>query len=142
MQVLEREVLMHGFVIHSAVLMNSLDQDSGILSGIQYGDITETFEYDQVRFLKARKGSKHTACEINMGLRGWELLPAIFRDFQCWLSMRPDLSVFRTYMLHHLTSFQLALSDRFTRSCICKIFYLSLAQSFQRLSHRASHSHL
>jgi hypothetical protein len=91
MQVLDREVWMHGPAIHSAVLMNSLDWDSGILSGIQYGDITETFEYDQERFLKACKDSKHTAHAINAGLRGMELLPAIFRDFQCWLSMSTDL---------------------------------------------------
>jgi hypothetical protein len=78
--------------LYIAILMRSLAK-SGLLSGIQYGDITKTLEDYQRRFLKARKGSKHTSRAINAGLRGIELLPAIFRDFQCWQSMRPDMYV-------------------------------------------------
>ena len=86
---------MHAGLVYALVLMtrSSLARNSGLLSGIQYGDIEKTLEHHQIRFLKARKGSKHTSHAISAGLRGTELLPAVLRDFQCWLSMRPDMWV-------------------------------------------------
>jgi len=65
--------------------------DSSLFPSFQYGDIQKTLEQDQFRFLKARKGSHHTSHVIHLGLRDKGLLPALFADFQCWLSMRPDM---------------------------------------------------
>ena len=74
-----------------AVVKSSLYAWS-LFPSFQYGDISKTLEMeDQFRFLKARKGSRHTSRAISAGLRGKELLPALFGDFQCWLSMRPDM---------------------------------------------------
>jgi hypothetical protein len=70
--------------------MNSFDHSSLFLS-FQYGDIRKTLEQDQFRFLKARKGSHYTSRAINAGLRCKGLLPALFADFQCWLSTQPDM---------------------------------------------------
>ena len=70
--------------------MNILDP-SCLFPNFPYGDIPKTLELDQFRFLKARKGSRNTSHAINAGLRDKELLPALFADFQCWLSTRPDM---------------------------------------------------
>ena len=85
-----RGTTMNSFVYE--VLKSSLD-DSCLIPSIQYGDITKTSEpdYEQLRFMNARKGSQHTSHAINTGLRGNKLLPAIYGDFQCWLSMRLDV---------------------------------------------------
>jgi len=64
---------------------------SCLFPSFQYGDIPKTLGQDQFRFLKARKGSHYTSHTINAGLRGKELLPALYADFQCWLSTRPDI---------------------------------------------------
>ncbi|KDR71955.1 hypothetical protein GALMADRAFT_253241, partial [Galerina marginata CBS 339.88] len=75
-------------------IVNSHDEirdRSNLFPSIQYGDISKALEQDQFRFLKARNGSRHTSRAIDAGLRNKELLPALFADFQCWLSMRPDI---------------------------------------------------
>ncbi|KAF8801727.1 hypothetical protein BYT27DRAFT_7197720 [Phlegmacium glaucopus] len=67
-------------------ILNSRHQRRGcptqLLPSIQYGDIPKTWDQDQWNYLKA---------PIRAGLRGKELLPALYGDFQCWLSMRPDI---------------------------------------------------
>ncbi|KDR71471.1 hypothetical protein GALMADRAFT_253776 [Galerina marginata CBS 339.88] len=68
-----------------------LRDDSGLFTSFRYGDIPKTLQGDQIRFLRARKGSHHTSRGIAAGLRGKDLLPALFADFQCWLTMRPDV---------------------------------------------------
>ena len=86
---------MDSFFMHLS-FSRSLEHFTGlILSCIQYGDIIKTIDdyANQARFLGARKGSKHTSRAISAELRGTDLLPAIFRDFQCWLSVRPDMYV-------------------------------------------------
>ncbi|KDR67001.1 hypothetical protein GALMADRAFT_216689 [Galerina marginata CBS 339.88] len=75
-------------------IVNSHDEirdRSNLFPSIRYGDIPKALEQDQFRFLNARKGSRHISCAINKGLRNKELLPALFSDFQCWLTMRPDI---------------------------------------------------
>ena len=62
--------------IHTIVI-SSLEKSS-LFPSFQYGDIPKTLEQDQHRFLKVRQGSHNTSRAINAGLRGKELLPALF----------------------------------------------------------------
>jgi hypothetical protein len=43
--------------------------------------------------MPARRGSEYIAKAIRDGLRKEELLPAIMRDFRCWMFVRPDMCV-------------------------------------------------
>jgi hypothetical protein len=58
---------------------------------IDYDGIVDTVEPFQMYFHPARRGSQHIAKAIRDGLRGKELLPAIMRDFRCWMFVRPDM---------------------------------------------------
>lgn len=68
------------------------DDSNTALSCIDYGSIINTAEQFQSYFDRARRGSKYLAKAIREGFRKEELLPAIMRDFQCWMFVRLDLS--------------------------------------------------
>lgn len=40
--------------------------------------------------MPCRRGTKYLARDIQAGLRGRELIPAILRDCRAWKFMRPD----------------------------------------------------
>ncbi|KDQ19418.1 hypothetical protein BOTBODRAFT_439102 [Botryobasidium botryosum FD-172 SS1] len=63
----------------------------GTLPCIKYGGIEKTWERTQDFFLPALQGSKHVRRAILEGLRGADLLPALMRDFGCWMCVRPDV---------------------------------------------------
>ena len=70
-----------------------LDNSTAALSCIDYDGIVDTVEQFQSYFSPARRDSQHIAKAIRDGLRGEELLPAIMRDFRCWMFVRPDMWV-------------------------------------------------
>ncbi|KDQ19414.1 hypothetical protein BOTBODRAFT_142968 [Botryobasidium botryosum FD-172 SS1] len=63
----------------------------GSLPGIDYGGIEKTCEGTQDFFQPALKRPKHMTRAIDNGVRGGDLLPAITRDFGCWMCARPDI---------------------------------------------------
>ena len=67
------------------------DADTGLLPCIDYDGIEATLEQWQVHFAPGRRGSRYIAKGIRAGLRGPDLIPAIMRDFRCWMFMQPDL---------------------------------------------------
>jgi hypothetical protein len=65
--------------------------ETAALKCIDYDGIIDTVDRFQSYFYPARRGSQHIAKAIREDLRKHELLPAIMRDFRCWMFVRPDM---------------------------------------------------
>ena len=73
-----------------SVPWDSIDEKSGLLPELDYDGIEASLKQWQTHFWPCRRGAEHVTRDIEAGLRGADLIPALLRDCRAWMFMRPD----------------------------------------------------